>query len=176
MYGFTIRELILFAHLICKIIMNYGSDHVFLPLLHLNSTSIRFVFPSKPLTSYRPNSVRGNLISNKRLLIIQITRLTHARLLILRRIGRDVLQCACNGLWHGWRCRQMCALRHVSVDIVSCVSNCVDNSIVSGVAVRSLGDNHIAGVRTGSLLQRTSLFAFDSIASLVAEKGRMKRF
>lgn len=64
----------------------------------------------------------------------------------------------------------MGSLGHVSVDIVRNVGDAVDDTVIAGVAVGSLGDNHVTGVGAGGLLQRSSLLSFDSISGLVAKK------
>lgn len=86
---------------------------------------------------------------------------------ILRGIGRNVLQSPSDGLWHWGRSGQMRSLHHKPIHIISGVGDRVHDTIVSRVAVRPRGDDHVGGIWAGRLLQRSSFLAFDAISSLV---------
>lgn len=61
----------------------------------------------------------------------------------------------------------MSSLHLESIYIIGCVGDRVHDTIISSVAIGSTGNNHISGIRTRRLLQRSSLLAFDAISSLV---------
>lgn len=62
----------------------------------------------------------------------------------------------------------MSSLHLESIYIIGCISDRVHDTIISSVTIGATGNNHISGIRTRRLLQRSSLLALDSISSLVA--------